>query len=156
SSTVSTPATALAQDQKLSEIVFNQYIRSARVAIGAVEGVFGVFVPPAFVDMQLDAQKAFTVGLNQAVGSQVSSCALGSSAGGFSWTFDSTLGTFNRVSPSFGPVFADRALTTGRRKLNFGANYQSATFDSLEGVDLDSRAIKSYLRFPIRTAPTTV
>jgi hypothetical protein len=151
-----TPATLRAQDQKLSRIVVNQYVESAGTAAGLISGAFGIplDVTVGAVLSQFQPQLDFSVALNTLVGSQVSSFPLGSSAGGFSWTFDPALGTFNRVSPSFGPVFADRALTTGRRRLNFGANYQRATFDSIEGVDLDSRAITSYLQFPIQTSTT--
>jgi hypothetical protein len=85
--------------------------------------------------------------MNQLMGAQVSSFPLGSSAGGFSWTFDPALGAFNRVSPSFGPVFSERALTIGRRRLNVGINYQRATFDGLEGKDLRGGDIKFYTGF---------
>ena len=45
---------------------------------------------------------------------------IGSSAGGFTWTFDSNLRVPIRRSMSFGPMFTDRPFTTGRGKLNVG------------------------------------
>jgi hypothetical protein len=81
---------------------------------------------------------------NGLLGNQLSSFPLGSSAGGFSWTFDPTLGTFNRASQSFGPTFAERAFTVGRNRLNVGMNFQRATFDKMQGKSLRDEAIKIY------------
>lgn len=77
---------------------------------------------------------------------QLSSFPLGSSTGGLTYTFDSTLGTFRRGSPSFGPAFAERALTIGRGRLSGGFNYQHASYSSFEGVSLDDGSVKFYLR----------
>ena len=41
----------------------------------------------------------------QLMGAQVSSFPLGSSAGGFSWTFDPALGSFSRAQPQLRPGF---------------------------------------------------
>src|SRR6185295_16199340 len=43
---------------------------------------------------------------------------IGSSAGGFTWSFDAGLGAPRRRSQSFGPMFAERPFTTGRGKLS--------------------------------------
>jgi hypothetical protein len=48
------------------------------------------------------------------------------------------IGTVERASESFGPVFSERALTTGRHRLSFGATYRYAEFDRLNGKDLQS------------------
>jgi Putative MetA-pathway of phenol degradation len=77
---------------------------------------------------------------------QLSSFPLGSSTGGLTYTFDSTLGTFRRGSSSFGPAFAERALTIGRRRLSAGFNYQHTSFSSFEGLSLDDGSVKFYLR----------
>ena len=82
---------------------------------------------------------------NQAIVSQLSSYPLGSSSGGFSYTFDPTLGTYTRSTTSFGPSFAERAVTLGRRRWNAGANYQHVAFHSFESQDLDNGDIKFYL-----------
>ena len=82
--------------------------------------------------------------MNQLIATQLTSFPVGSSAGGFSWTFDPVLGTFSRVSSSFGSSFVERGLTVGRRKLNFGMTYQRATFDKIEGVSLRNGDIKVY------------
>ena len=61
---------------------------------------------------------------------------IGSSAGGFTWVFDSNLRVPIRRSPSFGPMFAERPFTTGRRKLNVGAVFQHTRFASVGGLPL--------------------
>ena len=77
---------------------------------------------------------------------QLASLPLGSSAGGFSYAFDPTLGTFRRASRSFGPSFAERAVTIGRRRFGVGFNYQHSRYSQLEGEDLRDGSIKFYLR----------
>ena len=60
----------------------------------------------------------------------------GTSAGGFTWTFDDTLHVPVRRSRSFGPMFAERPFTTGKGKLNVGAAFQHTTFSSVGGRPL--------------------
>ena len=60
----------------------------------------------------------------------------GTSAGGFTWTFDDTLHVPIRRSRSFGPMFAERPFTTGKGKLNVGAAFQHTTFASVGGRPL--------------------
>ena len=65
----------------------------------------------------------------------------GTSAGGFTWTFDDSLHVPTRRSRSFGPMFAERPFTTGKGKLNVGAAFQNTTFSSVGGrplTDLES------------------
>ena len=65
----------------------------------------------------------------------------GTSAGGFTWTFDETLRVPTRRSRSFGPMFAERPFTTGKGKLNVGTSFQHTTFSSVGGralTDLES------------------
>jgi hypothetical protein len=77
---------------------------------------------------------------------QLASLPLGSSAGGFTYAFDPTLGTFVRSSRSFGPSFAERAATIGRGRVSIGANFQHASYTRFEGEDLRDGSIKFYLR----------
>lgn len=81
---------------------------------------------------------------NERLSRQVSSMPIGSSAGGFTWTFSPDTGTFRRASESFGPSFAERALTSGRKKFNLGFSYQHATFDTMEDKSLTDGSIKVY------------
>lgn len=77
---------------------------------------------------------------------QLSSFPLGSSTGGLTYSFDSAVGTFRRGSDSFGPAFAERALTIGKGRLSAGFNYQHSSYDKFEGLSLDDGSVKFYLR----------
>ena len=77
---------------------------------------------------------------------QLSTFPLGSPTGGFTYTFDEALGTFRRTTPSFGPVFAERAVTMGRNHFNVGFSYQHTAYRSFEGQSLEDGSIKFYLR----------
>jgi len=83
---------------------------------------------------------------NGQMATQFATFPLGSSTGGLTYVFDDTLGTLRRGSSSFGPMFGERALTIGRRKLSVGFNYQRSSFDTFEGQDLGNGSIKFYLR----------
>ena len=82
---------------------------------------------------------------NQAIVSQLITLPIGSSSGGFSYGLDASLGIFSRTTDSFGPAFADRALTIGRNRFSFGTNFQHSGFDTFEGKDLRYGTIKFYL-----------
>jgi Putative MetA-pathway of phenol degradation len=69
---------------------------------------------------------------------------IGSSSGGFTYFFDATSGAAVRSSPSFGPLFAERPLTSGRGKLNIGVTYLHRSFSKLEGKDLDDGSLKFF------------
>ncbi|HET7618996.1 MAG TPA: hypothetical protein VFK20_10840 [Vicinamibacterales bacterium] len=90
-------------------------------------------------------QLEIPLAINATIISQLSSVPLGSSSGGFAYSFDPALGTFSRESRSFGSTFAERALTAGRGKWNLGFNFQRATFDTLEGKGLDNGDVRVYL-----------
>ena len=83
---------------------------------------------------------------NKSMIAQLSTFPLGSSSGGFTYAFDESLGTFRRASNSFGPAFAERATTIGRRKLTAGITYQHTPYRTFEGQRLDDGSIKFYLR----------
>ena len=74
--------------------------------------------------------------LNRNIASQLTSFPLGSSSGGFTFTLDPTLGVLSRNATSFGPLFAERAITSGRKKFTVGVSYQQNIFEKLEGLDL--------------------
>lgn len=82
-------------------------------------------------------QSRFTQ-FNVALASQLAAIPLPSPASGFTYTFDETLGTYQRTTQSFGPILAERPETLGRNKFSFGVSYQHFAFDSIEGVALDA------------------
>jgi hypothetical protein len=73
-----------------------------------------------------------------ALTSQLAAVPLPSPASGFTYEFDSDLGVFQRTSQSFGPILAERAETIGGGRFTFGFTYQNFTFDTIEGLDIDS------------------
>ena len=74
---------------------------------------------------------------NVALASQLAAVPLPSSASGFTYELDPTLGVFQRSTQSFGPILAERAETIGKGKFSVGFSYQYFSFDTLEGVNLD-------------------
>ena len=83
--------------------------------------------------------------VNEAVLTLLSTYPIGSPGGGFTYVFDPALGTLTRSSDSFGPSFAERALTTGRGKVSVGFGYQHATYDTFEGLNLRQREVVFYV-----------
>lgn len=75
--------------------------------------------------------------LNVALAAQLASSPLASSSGGFSFTRDDR-GDLVPTSTNFGPSFAERGVTIGRQKFNFGFTFQHTSYNSFEGVDLDT------------------
>jgi len=73
---------------------------------------------------------------NEQIVTLLATVPTGSSSGGFTYTFNSTLGTFSRSSDSFGPLYAERALTIGRDRGSLGIGYQRSTYDTFEGKNL--------------------
>jgi hypothetical protein len=70
------------------------------------------------------------------VGLEVSTAPIGSSAGGFTFTFDPATRAFTRAAPSFGPMFGERAITAGEGRASFGINYIHSSYDKLDGLDI--------------------
>ena len=61
---------------------------------------------------------------------------VGSSATGFSYRLNRTLGATVRSSDSFGPIFVERSLTAGAGRASFAVSFQSIPFDSIDGRKL--------------------
>src|SRR5688500_5964223 len=81
-------------DQKLSEIVGNLYFEAALLEAEAIIDVLGPVIDVDELLESLRNQLEVPFVMNSLIGAQVSSFPLGSSAGGFSWTFDPALGSF--------------------------------------------------------------
>jgi len=79
---------------------------------------------PGFDQLQVPAR------VNESVLTLLSSYPIGTPGGGFTYVFDPALGSLSRSSDTFGPSFAERALTTGRGKVSVGFGYQRATYDT--------------------------
>jgi Putative MetA-pathway of phenol degradation len=68
---------------------------------------------------------------------EVANAPVGSSAGGFVFKLDPATGLRVRTAPTFGPSFAERALTAGEGKVSFGASFGVATYDKLNELSLE-------------------
>jgi len=77
------------------------------------------------------------------VGLEVSTAPIGSSAGGFTFTFDPATRSFTRAAPSFGPMFGERAITAGEGRASFGINFIHTTYDTLDGVDIGDGSLQT-------------
>ena len=76
--------------------------------------------------------------INDSLRGQLSNIPLPSPASGFTFSFDPALGAFTRSTDSFGPIYSQRANTTGRGKFTVGASYSRFTFDTLDDKDLSN------------------
>jgi len=93
---------------------------------------------------QPSAQSTLTQ-LNRGIAAQIATFPVGSSSAGFTYTFDATLGVYNRTTESFEPLFAERPQTAGRGKFSVGLNFQNATYDRFEGRDLRDGDLRLFL-----------
>jgi hypothetical protein len=83
--------------------------------------------------------------INAGIAAQLSTFPVGSSSGGFTFTFDESLGVYNRTTQSFGPIFAERPLTAGKGKFSLAVNYQHGTWDRIDGLDLGGGELPLFL-----------
>jgi hypothetical protein len=88
--------------------------------------------------------KLTTREVNVALASQLASFPLPSSSGGFTFSVNDR-GEVTPTSTNFGPSFAERGVTIGRKQLNFGVTFQATSYDSFEGINLDSNQL-SFIR----------
>lgn len=70
------------------------------------------------------------------LGLEVSALPMGTSTGAFTYTFDTSLGTYSRSTQTYGPSFSKRSITGGKRILSAGGNWLHANYNSLDGFDL--------------------
>ena len=131
------PPLAAQNAPPLSELVPNLYMDTLSRNYEVVRDVFG--------DVKIDEANLVTAfAIIDLAANQLSSFPLPASAGSFTWSFDQASGAFTRASSSFGPIYADRALTIGRKYLNFGTAFQRVTFDRLNDQPLKGGAIVTY------------
>ena len=82
--------------------------------------------------------------LAQAVALEVATAPLGSSSGGFIYSFDPATRGHRRTSSTFGPAFAERALTIGKGKISGGLNFLHRSYDEFGGLDLSQFDVFSF------------
>jgi hypothetical protein len=142
---VLTPASTFAQNLPLAELLPDLVLRDIALVPMTANPPHDAHFSPLTND---PANPAIPIveSFNGQMATQFSTFPLGSSSGGLTYVFDESVGTFRRGSASFGPLFAERALTIGRRKLSAGFNYQRTSYRTFEGQNLDDGTIKFYLR----------
>ena len=69
---------------------------------------------------------------NSALATQLAAVPLPAPASGFTYTYDSALGVFNRSTSSYGPILTERAETSAATTLRSSFNYQRFSFDRME------------------------
>ncbi len=74
---------------------------------------------------------------------QVATAPFGASSGGFVIKLDPSTGLQVRTATTFGPSFAERALTSGEGNVSVGVNFMSATFDRLDNQAFDGFQVRS-------------
>jgi hypothetical protein len=82
------------------------------------------------------AAQATSATISAALLANLATLPVTSTSGAFAYELNPTLGTVERVVRTFGPVFVDRALTSGNGTLGFGLSLQHLHFTSLDGRNL--------------------
>jgi hypothetical protein len=88
------------------------------------------------IEKDAEATAATRDTISRALLIELATLPISTSSSGFTYLFNSDLGTRERASSSFGPFFVERALTSGRNQMSFGATFRYSQFDRLDGNDL--------------------
>ena len=88
------------------------------------------------IEKDAEATAATRDTISRALLIELATLPISSSAGGFTYLFNQDLGTGERASNTFGPFFVERALTSGRNQVSFGATFRYSAYDRLDGNDL--------------------
>lgn len=118
---------------------------SARKLVDLIPGLYGgdgIFLatdPAANHTAHFAINSAASINqLNKQIAAEVSVFPFSSSVGGFTFAFSQELGTFVRTTETLGPLFAERAPTLGRGKLNLNLSFTFFRYDEFNGESLDS------------------
>lgn len=76
--------------------------------------------------------------LNEQIAAEIGAFPVSSAVGGFTFAFDPLLNTFVRTTETLGPLFAERAPTLGRGKLNLNLSFTFFKYDEFNGESLDN------------------
>ena len=88
------------------------------------------------IEKDAEATAATRDTISRALLIELAALPISTSAGGFTYLFNSDLGTRERASSGFGPFFVERALTSGRNQMSLGASFRYSQFDRLDGNEL--------------------
>jgi hypothetical protein len=123
---------------------------SARKLVDLLPGLYGGDGITLATDPAANHAAHFTVDtnasihrLNDQIANQIGIFPFSGSVSGFTFVFDPSLGTFLRTTETLGPLFAERAPTLGRGKLNVHFSYTFFSYDTLSGQSLDALPVIS-------------
>jgi len=74
---------------------------------------------------------------------EVGTLPLGASSSGFTIKLDPSTGLQVRTATTFGPSFAERALTSGEGGINLGVSFMNSSFDRLGSQDFKGMQVRS-------------
>jgi hypothetical protein len=125
------PMQARAQNQNLAGMIKHLFdIGSFNAQSGAVNHASHFFLGS-------NALTQATRQLNVSLAQQLTSFPIPSSSGGFTFAVNER-GEVIPTTSTFGPLFAERGVTIGQNKFNFGFSVQATSYDAFEGLDLES------------------
>lgn len=106
------------------------------------------------IERDAAAAEATRATLTRTLLAAIATVPVSSSSSGFTYRLNPTLGTVERASETFGPFYVERALTAGAGQASFGFTFQFASFQSLDGHDLeDGQFVTVANRFRDEPAP---
>jgi hypothetical protein len=113
-------------------------------------------VPTGDFAKDQEAAEATSATIGRALLVNLTAQPLASSSSGFSYRFNSELGTFERISDSFGAFIAERVQTTAPGQISIGFTYRFSKFDRLDGRNLDDGFVTTANRFRDEANPFDV
>lgn len=131
---VGLPGTAFAQDDSLASILPRAFAQIVTMN-PSTDGNAPKHETHFFAALGEQGQAAFA--MNKLMVLQMATFPLPTSSGAFVFNFDPESRLFKAASKSFGSGYAERALTNGQGRFEFGVNYQHLRFGSFEGFSLN-------------------
>lgn len=134
----------------------------ARVSAQSVSDVLSFLLTNRAVqtdDFQRDAAAAAATRdtVTTLLGAELATLPPSLSSAGFTYRFNSALGTAERASMSFGSFFTERSLTSGKGQAALGVNMRFASYNRLDGRDLrDGAFVTTANQFRDEAAPFDV
>ena len=128
------PETGVAQDQSLASILPRAFAQVVTMNPSS-DGNKPLHETHFFAALGEQGQAAFA--LNKLMVLQLATFPVPTSSGAFVFNFDPGTRLFTPASKSFGSGYAERALTNGQGRFEFGLTEQHVRFSSFEGFSLN-------------------
>lgn len=98
--------------------------------------VTNVSVNTGNVDRDAAAAQATSATISRALLANLATLPVTSTSGAFAYRLNPDIGTVERATRTFGPVFIDRAMTSGSGTAGIGMSFQHLHFTALDGRNL--------------------